>query len=47
MMIWMYFRTDGDCGYYAIRLFYKKKDAIAYMKSERSAYGNIEEIEIH
>jgi hypothetical protein len=45
--VWMYYRTDGDSGYYAIKLFRLKTSAEAWAKVERSAYGKVAEVEVH
>jgi len=46
MTVWMYYTTDGDSGYYRIKLFSTKVKAERYKIQEGSAYGNIKEIEV-
>jgi hypothetical protein len=46
MTIWMYFETDGDAGYYGIRLFSTKEKAEAYRRKKHDAYGGVEEITV-
>lgn len=42
----MYYHTDGDSGYYAIKLFSSLEKALAWKKKDNSAYGGIDEIEV-
>jgi hypothetical protein len=48
MTVWMFYRTDGDSGYYAIKLFYTKAQAEAWLhlRENNDGYGNISEIEV-
>ncbi len=48
MTLWMFFRTDGDSGYYAIKLFRSKEKAQEWLrkKENNDGYGNITEIEV-
>lgn len=41
MQIWMYYQTDGDSGYYHIRLFSTVDKALAYQKKKHNAYSDI------
>lgn len=45
--VWMYYETDGDAGYYHIRLFSSKTRADAYKKQVSSAYGEVDEIAVN
>ena len=45
--IWMYFETDGDSGYYHIKLFSTKEKAEVYKLEEDNAYGRIGEVTIN
>lgn len=42
----MYYETDGDSGYYAIRLFSTKWKAEKYRDKLDDAYGRVKSIEI-
>lgn len=44
MKVWMFYRTDGDSGYYAIKLFTTKQKAEAYLASRQDGYSRIEEM---
>jgi hypothetical protein len=52
MQVWMYYETDGDSGYYAIRLFSSRKAAERYRKQleqdtpVEAAYGHIKPVEV-
>jgi hypothetical protein len=41
LKVWMYYQSDGDSGYYNIKLFYTKEQAEAYKSKTRNAYGQI------
>jgi hypothetical protein len=42
----MYYETDGDSGFYAIKLFTSEKKAETYKLDKNSAYGVIKKVEI-
>jgi hypothetical protein len=44
--VWVYYETDGDAGWYGVKLFPNKIDAERYKKLEDSAYGKIEEMRV-
>lgn len=44
--VWMYYSTDGDSGYYNIRLFRTQESALAYKISLNDAYGNISSFKV-
>jgi tRNA(Ile2) C34 agmatinyltransferase TiaS len=46
MKIWMYYTTDGDSGYYNIKLFSVESLAIYHKEVEGNSYGRIEEVEV-
>ena len=46
MTIWMYYVTDGDSGYYGIRLFKTKAAAEAYKRQRNDAYGLVKEMKV-
>lgn len=46
MIVWMYYETDGDAGYYRITLFSTNAKAIAYQKLLNNAYGHIDPINV-
>jgi len=47
MNIWMYYETDGDSGYYGVRLFATEATAQRYREKQRgNAYGNIKSMEV-
>ena len=46
MTIWMYYATDGDSGYYGIRLFKTKAAAEAYKRERNDAYGLVKEMKV-
>ena len=39
MTLWMYYETDGDSGYYAIKLFRTQSEAEKWKARQKSAYG--------
>ncbi len=43
-IVWMYYTTDGDSGYYRIKLFSSKAKAEAHAKQQNSGYGNVEAV---
>jgi hypothetical protein len=48
--VWMYFETDGDAGYYIIRLFTTQEKAEAYKQSRpevERAYGKVQEVLVY
>lgn len=45
--VWMYYQTDGDSGFYAIKLFSTKQKADDFYKKNGSAYGAISEIVVN
>jgi ssDNA-binding Zn-finger/Zn-ribbon topoisomerase 1 len=45
--VYMYYETDGDAGYYAIKLFNSHEVAEAYKRQKNNAYGDISEMIIH
>lgn len=45
-IVWMYYETDGDSGYYRIKLFSTEKKAEAYKKKINSAYGAVTSVMI-
>jgi len=48
--VWMYLETDGDSGYYAVRLFTTKAKAEAYKASRTDserAYAQIKEVTLY
>jgi ssDNA-binding Zn-finger/Zn-ribbon topoisomerase 1 len=45
-MMFMYYETDGDSGYYNIRLFTSRLDAEKYHKLKNNPYGNTIEIAV-
>jgi|GraSoiStandDraft_4_1057263.scaffolds.fasta_scaffold00110_55 hypothetical protein len=47
MTVWMYFHTDGDSGYYAIKLFTTRAKAEAWSKANPDAYARITEIKVN
>lgn len=47
MIIWMLYDTDGDGGYYNIRLFHTQAAAEAYRKAKGTSYSSIKKIEVH
>jgi len=47
MNIWMYYETDGDSGYYGVRLFATEATAQRYREKQRgNAYGHIKSMEV-
>ena len=44
MILWAYFQTDGDAGWYHVRLFKTKDAAERYRSLQNSAYGRVEQI---
>lgn len=46
MTVWVYYETDGDAGWYDIKLFQRRVDAESYKKLENSAYGKVEELPV-
>lgn len=46
MTVWMYYTTDGDSGYYSIKLFATQAAAEKYSKKLNNAYGNITEVAV-
>lgn len=44
MKVWMYYETDGDAGYYAIKLFFTKTAAEKYKREKNDAYGHVDSI---
>lgn len=46
MTIYMYYETDGDSGYYSIRLFTTEQKALNYKEKMKSAYGHIKEMKV-
>lgn len=46
MTVWMYYETDGDAGYYRIKLFKTEQLAEQYKKRKHDAYGGIKRIEV-
>jgi hypothetical protein len=47
MDLWMYYETDGDSGYYNIKLFKSKKIAEDYKRSKNDAYGQLDTIGVN
>lgn len=43
-LLWMYYETDGDAGYYAVKLFMTKDKAERWKKHKHSAYGRIDAV---
>jgi hypothetical protein len=47
MTVWMYYLTDGDSGYYRIKLFKTKEAAKNFLNGKgKDAYARITEIEV-
>jgi len=46
MKVWMYYETDGDSGFYSIKLFSTEKKAREYAKKKNDSYGNIGELTV-
>lgn len=46
LVVWMFYRTDGDSGYYGIKLFQTEAAARAYLAANHDGYSNIEEVEV-
>jgi ssDNA-binding Zn-finger/Zn-ribbon topoisomerase 1 len=44
--MFMYYETDGDSGYYNIKLFTSRLEAEKYHKAKGDAYGHTTEIEV-
>lgn len=42
--LWVYYRTDGDSGWYNVCLFTSEDKAWAYHRDQHSAYGQVEKI---
>ena len=42
----MYYETDGDAGYYHVKLFCYKEQAQAYQKKRGDSYGRVSEVEV-
>lgn len=41
MTVWMYYETDGDSGYYRIRLFSTQEKAEDWRRKRNDAYGRV------
>lgn len=46
MTLWIYYETDGDSGWYRVKLFHTKISADNYRKFADSAYGKVEQIDV-
>jgi hypothetical protein len=46
LTVWMYYETDGDSGYYGIKLFATKQKADAYATQKGDAYRNVASIKV-
>jgi hypothetical protein len=46
MTIWMYYETDGDSGYFNIKLFTNQNAAMRWKALKYSGYGKVESIEV-
>jgi len=44
MILFMYYETDGDSGYYGIKLFSTMDKALAYKKFKNNAYGRVTDV---
>lgn len=45
MVVWMYYETDGDAGYYRIALFSTKEKAAVYQKRHgTNGYSHVDRI---
>jgi hypothetical protein len=47
MIVWMYYETDGDSGYYRIRLFDTEEKAKTFQKEHGTAYGHVKHMMVH
>lgn len=48
MIVWMYYETDGDSGYYGVRLFASETAAQRYREKQRDgqSYGRIKSVKV-
>lgn len=46
MMVWMYYTTDGDSGYYRVKLFSSKRKAEAYLAAHQHGYSHVDAVEV-
>ena len=44
--MWIYYETDGDAGWYSVRLFKHEAKAREYKEKLHDAYGHVEEITV-
>lgn len=44
--MWVYYETDGDSGWYAVKLFSTQTFALQYKTEKDNAYGNITEVQV-
>ncbi len=42
--MWMYYETDGDSGYYNIKIFRHEESAKEFHEATKNAYGNLTQI---
>jgi len=47
MDLWIYYETDGDAGWYGVKLFRSKAIAEAYLVQKSSAYGHLDIINVN
>lgn len=44
--MWIYYETDGDSGWYSVKLFSSQQFAMQYKNDKGDAYGCVEEIPV-
>jgi hypothetical protein len=47
MDLWIYYETDGDSGWYGVKLFASKAIAEAYQIQKNTAYGHLDTINVN